>query len=451
MHHTTVPAGGPAIAPLRLSERLGYGMGDIGFSLPYNMASAFLLYYYVNVAHLPAAGVGTIFLTARLLDAVIDLVVGIAVDRTNSRWGRTRPYFLFMAVPYAAVFVATFMVPAGSEFVRLAYAFVTFKALGILMSLGAIPYTALMPMMTARPEDRLKLSGARSIGTSVSVVLGTAATMPLVGLLGGGDEQRGFVAVATLFAGISLLAVLNLFRSCRERVVREDGPAGAIGPVVRAMLRNRAWLVCFAFCLAYFVRFGAMMATTPYFAIDVLHRPWMIAVMLPAVAGMLLVSSFIAPALYARLGIRKGCVAVLALAAVLFAVLPLLEDNPPAFLACYLLAALATSVTITAAYTMIADTVDYQEWRFGARNEGILSAGVSLATKIGMAIGSASIAFLLAAVAYRAEAVTPLAVSAIRWFYYGGTVGMLVVQVLIVLAWPMDGLHARIRAEIAAR
>ena len=170
-------------ARLPLRERLSYGFGDFGYSLPYNMASAFLLYYYVEVIRLPAAAVGTIFLIARLMDAVIDILVGIAVDKTRSRWGRTRPYFLFTALPYAGVFVATFAMPDWSQGAQLAYAFVTFKLLGILLSLGSIPYTALMPMMTRDTGQRLKLSGMRSIGTSVSVILGTAVTMPLVGVL----------------------------------------------------------------------------------------------------------------------------------------------------------------------------------------------------------------------------------------------------------------------------
>lgn len=84
---------------LRLTEKLSYGFGDFGYSLPYNMVGAFLLYYYTNVVKLPAAAVGTIFLAARLLDAVIDILVGVAVDKTRSRWGRTRPYFLFTALP----------------------------------------------------------------------------------------------------------------------------------------------------------------------------------------------------------------------------------------------------------------------------------------------------------------------------------------------------------------
>lgn len=426
------------MAPLTIKERLSYGFGDLGLSLPYNMASGFLLYYYVSVVKLPAEAVGTIFLIARLLDAVIDTVVGVAVDKTRSRWGRTRGYILFMAVPYAVVFAATFAVPAWSQTWQLVYAFITFKALGILMSLGAIPYTALMPMMTEMPDQRLKLSGARSIGTSVSVVLGTAATAPLVSAFGGGDERRGFFAVALLFGALSLVSLAALFRNCRERLSDTASPSFPILPAVGEMLRNRAWWVAFGFCFFYFIRFGGMMATTPYFAIDVLHKPWMISVMMPAIAGMLLLSSFIAPPFFARVGIRKGCVAVLALAALLFAILPLFEGQPTLFLGIYIAACLATSVTITAAFTMIAATVDFHERVFGTRKEGLLSAGVSLATKVGMAVGTAGIAFMLGAVSYAPGAVSEGAREAIRWSYYGGAVVLLALQVLVVAFWPED-------------
>ena len=436
---------------LTLTERLSYGLGDLGFSLAYNMASGFLLLYYVNVVKLPATAVGTIFLVARLLDAVIDVLVGIAVDKTRTRWGRTRPYFLFTAVPYALIFVAVFSVPDWGQNAQLVYAFLTFKALGILMSIGAIPYTALMPMMTQDTTQRLKLSGMRSVGTSISVVLGTAAVLPLAEAFGGKDLGKGFFGVAMVFAAIGLVAVLALFRNCRERHVDNAPPSSAIMPFVREMLRNRAWWVAFGFCLFYFVRFGAMMANTPFFAVEVLRQPWMISVMLPAVSGALLLSAFIGPPIFARMGIRKGCAAVLTLALAIFMVLPLTEANPALFLALYVTMCLATSVTITAAFTMIAETVDYHDWIFASRNEGLLSAGISLATKLGMAAGTAAIAYGLGMAGYQSDAVSDAARGAIRWSYYGWPIAMLALQIVCVWFWPMDGQHDRIRADIAAR
>ncbi|OYU33872.1 MFS transporter [Novosphingobium sp. PASSN1] len=415
---------------LTLIERMSYGFGDMGTSLACNMASAFLLFYYTDVVHLPPAAVGTVFLVARLLDAVIAMIVGIAVDKTRTRFGRTRPYFLFTAIPYALVTVLLFNVPAWGQNAQLVYAFVTFKALGILLSLQSIPYTALMPMMTEDTGERLKLSGMRSVGTSVSVVLGTAATMPLVGLFGGSDQQRGFMAVAVLFAGIGLVCTAALFRNCRERIEDGANPQFAVLPAVSEMLRNRAWLVCFGFCLTYFVRFG---------------------VMLPAVSGMLLLPSFVAPPLFARAGIRSGCVGVLSLAAVLFAVLPLAEDSLPLFILIYLAACLATSVTIVAAFTMIAETVDYNERKYGVRHEGLLSSGISLATKVGMALGTAGFAYTLGASGYVAGGVTETAREAIRWVYYGSAVVLLTLQVFAVLFWPVDSRQAQTGRDNAER
>jgi GPH family glycoside/pentoside/hexuronide:cation symporter len=326
---------------------------------------------------------------------------------------------------------------------QILYAFITFKALGILLSFQAIPYTALMPMMTQDKGERLNLSGMRSVGTSISVVLGTAATMPLVGLFGGGDEARGFQAVAMLFAGIGLIATFALFRNCRERHEDHASASFAILPAIGEMLRNRAWLVCFGFCLLYFVRFGLMMSATAYFAIDVLHKPWMISVMLPAVSGMLLLSSFVAPPILARTGLRAGSAGVLALAMVLFALLPLAEGHVAAFLTLYMLACLATSITITAAFTMIAETVNYHEAQFGVRREGLLASGISLSTKVGMAIGTATFAYLLGHFHYRPEAVGEEARSAIRFAYYGGAVLLLGLQTIVALFWPVGGAAAK--------
>ncbi|NBC35094.1 MFS transporter [Novosphingobium sp. FSY-8] len=424
-------------AKLSLSERLSYGFGDMGTSLAYNMASGFLLFYYTNVVGLPAASVGTVFLVARLLDAVIDVMVGISVDKTRSRWGRTRVYFLFTALPYALMSVAVFHVPAWGQGAQLVYAFLTFKALGILMSLQAIPYTALMPMMTQDGGERLKLSGMRSVGTSVGVVLGTATVMPLVQAFGAGDQQRGFGLTAMLFAGVGFACTVALFRNCRERHEDDASPRFAIWPAVQEMLRNRAWLVVFGACLLYFARFGMMMAATAYFAIDVLGRPWMISVMLPAVAGMLLLSAFVAPAILARAGIRNGTVGALTIGAVLFAALPFVQDHVGLFLGLYIGGCLATSITTTAAFAMVAETVDYHEAKFGVRREGLLSAGISLATKLGMALGTAGFAYVLGASGYVPGHVTDTAREAIRWTYSGGAVVLLIAQTLVMLLWPI--------------
>ena len=436
---------------LRSWEKVSYGIGDFACGLSWNVVGAFLLYFYTNVALLPAAAVGTLFLLSRLFDAGVDLGVGLMVDRTRTRWGRTRPYFLFTAIPFSVLLVLTFTTIEGSTGAKLAYAYVTFSLLGILYSFLAVPFSALMPMMTRDHASRMQLGSARAIGTSVSVILATAATMPLVGLLGRGNERLGFALVAGIFAILTVAALLNLFASCKERY-HDEAPRGeAVGPQIGKMLRNRAWLVTFLFCTLNFLRFGCVISVTAFFAIEVMRAPWMIGILLPAVSGTLLLSAFIAPMIFKRTGIRKGCIAALVAAIVLHGVLPFIEAQHALFLCIFLTAAILVSLTMTAIFTMAADAVDYHEWIFGLRNGGLLSSGISLSTKIGMALGTAVIAYVLGIAGYDPKAVSEGARAAIRWSYYGWPIGIMLVQILVMAFWPMDGQHDRIRREIGER
>ncbi len=423
---------------LRLREKISYGFGDFAFSLSWNAVGAFLLYFYTNVALLSAAAVGALFLVSRLLDAGIDLGVGVLVDRTRSRWGRTRPYFLFGGLPFCALIVLTFLSPQIGAQGRLIYAYATFFLLGIAFSILSIPYSALLPMMTRTSAERLSLSSMRSVGTSVSVIVATVATMPLVRWLGHGDERRGFALTALVFAAASLALMINLFVSCRERHYDDAQPDLPVAAAMGDMLRNRAWLVTFLFTVLNFVRFGSVLSVTAFFAIQVMHRPWMISVLLPAVSGTLLLGAFIAPPVLRRTGIRAGCSGALLAALALYSILPFIEPRPALFLAIFLTAAVLISLTMTAIFAMAAESVEYHQMKYGIRNEGLLSSGISLATKIGMALGTAAIAYTLAWAGYLPNAVSARAHDAIRWSYYGWPAAVMLLQILCIAFWPQE-------------
>lgn len=437
---------------LSLREKFSYGFGDFAYALVWNIVGAFLLYYYTDVVGLAAAAVGTLFLTSRLLDAVVDVGVGVWVDKTRSRWGRTRPFLLFTGPAFCLFFVLTFMVPtAWSMGGKLAYAWITFYVLGVLFSLGSVPINALLPMLTAEPRERLQISSIRAGLSAISVIVATAATIPLAKLLGGGDESRGFAILAVAFGCLALALIVNAFFTCREHVHDDTAPGFAVIPAVRSMLRNRAWIVTFVYAVMIFVRFGTIISVTAYFAIEVLKAPWAIGVLLPSTSGTLLVGSMIAPWLFRRLGMRKGCFASITIAIFLTMVLPLVEGQTAVFLGLFVLASLAVSVTMVGVFTMAADSVDWHEWTTGTRNEGLLSSGISLATKVGMAVGTAAIAYTLAAAGYHAHAVTDAARTAIRWSFYAWPIACYAIQLAVILLWPMDGMHERIRGEVEAR
>ncbi|AUN32386.1 MFS transporter [Niveispirillum cyanobacteriorum] len=428
--------GGIAAPPLSWRAKISYGAGDFGFGLTWNMVGAFLLYFYTDVALLPVGVVGTLFLLSRLLDAAFDPVVGLAVDRTRSRWGRVRPYFLFGAIPFGLFCVASFYVPPLDGTGKLLWACVSFVILGLLYSIVNIPYGALMPMMTVRQDERVQLGSLRAAGTALSVIVATAATMPLVQALGDGDQAKGFLWVAILMAAVTVLLTLNLFASCREVVPPPTGQQETSLSSIRDMLRNRAWLVVFGFACLNFIRFGAVLSVTAYFAINILKQPWMISILLPAVSGTLLIGSAIAPPFLKRLGMRTGNRVALAAALVLYAALPFTETVPALFLTVYILSSILISISMTAIFAMGAEVVDYHEAQFGTRNEGLLAAGVNLSIKVGMAVGGAIVAFGLAQAGYDPAAVSDEAKRMVHVLYYAPAMLAIAAQIVCIGFWP---------------
>lgn len=438
---------------IRWAERLGFGAGDFATSLPWNLAGSFLLYYYTDVVQAPVAALGTLFLVARLLDAVFDPVVGLLVDRTRTRWGKARPYLLFGAVPLAVTGVLMFSAPPGlGSTGKLVFAFVTYLVAGLVFSLVSVPYGAMLPMITREPRERLRLGGIRAMGSALGIIVATGTATGLVAALGGDDERRGWTLAALVYGVLSVVLLATTFRYCHERyTVPTLGGRREVWRAVRNTLRNRPWVVMFTYLVLNFTRLGLTLTVTVYFALHVLHAPWAIAVLLPLVSGALLVGGALSPAYYRRLGKRRGNLVALAAGGLLWLALPLLTGVIPAFVVVYLLASVAIALSMASSFTLVADTVDYQEWRFGQRDEGLLSAGISLATKVGSALGAALVAYGLYAAGYDADDVSDAAVTAIELLYFAVPVVLIALQALTIAFYRLEDQHDAIIADLAAR
>src|SRR4051794_19098749 len=176
-----------AVGDLRSLERLpiktvlGYGAGDFANNLAFSLSTAFLLYYYTDVAGISAAAVGTMFLVVRLWDAVADTFAGRLVDRTMTRWGKFRPFILFGAVPLMFLSYLTFHVPSGlSDGHKLLYAYLTYAVLGLVYSLVNIPYGSLASAMTQSVHQRAKLVASRFFGAAVGGIVLTYLIAPRI-------------------------------------------------------------------------------------------------------------------------------------------------------------------------------------------------------------------------------------------------------------------------------
>ncbi|MFI5569210.1 MFS transporter [Streptomyces sp. NPDC051740] len=433
------PSAGPP-QPSR-SAQLGYGLGDLASNLTWTTLTAFLLYFYTDVAALAAATAGTILLVGRIADAVIDPVVGLAVDRTRSRFGRARPYLIFAAPVLGVAFALAFTTP-GTGTTAVIWATVTFVVVGVSHSLVNVPYGAMLPMLTDDTDTRLKMSGYRFVGASLGLITVSLAVMPLVGALGGADRARGFTGMAVVLGAAGTLLYWIVALLCRERPVP---PAARETTSLRALAslpRNRHWLGVSAASLVAFVRLGIITAGAVYYARDVLDDTWATSYILLAFSLSALVGSLVTPWFLRRTGKRRGINIGLAATAVLYVLLFFLDGQPAAFITVFLLANLLGGFGFVAAPALVSDTVDHHETLTGRRDEGLLYAGYSFATKVGTALGGSLFAWALAWGGYRAEHVSDRASQAIEWAFIGLPAVLCLAQAVCMGLYGLEKRHA---------
>ena len=172
--------------------RISYGLGDTASNLVFQMITMYLMFFYTDVYGLNVAAVGTLFLVARIIDAFDSPIIGVLIDRTNTKWGKSRPYFLWLAVPFAVVAVMTFMTPDFGDTGKLVYAYVTYITLGILYTAINLPLTSLLPSMTSNSQERTVVNSVRMIFGQLGGLVVSIGALPLVAALGKGNQQQGF-------------------------------------------------------------------------------------------------------------------------------------------------------------------------------------------------------------------------------------------------------------------
>ncbi|MCG8340956.1 MAG: glycoside-pentoside-hexuronide (GPH):cation symporter, partial [Cytophagales bacterium] len=224
-------------------ERAAYGLGDFASSMFWKLFSMFLLFFYTDVFGISAAAVGTMFLITRVWDAANDPLMGILADRTHSKWGKFRPYLLFVAVPFAIVGVLTFSTPDLDDGSKLIYAYVTYSLMMMVYTAINVPYSSLMGVMTSDPGERTTLASFRFIGAFSGGLLVTATANSLIGYLGDEDQAVGFQATVGIYAVIAAILFWLTFAGTRERLkpVRSQKPS--LRDDLGDIAKNGPWFV----------------------------------------------------------------------------------------------------------------------------------------------------------------------------------------------------------------
>ena len=254
-------------------KRIGYGIGDLGCNLVFSTMSSYLLIFYTDVFGIAAAAAGTMMLVTKLIDAITDTVMGMIVDKTHTKWGQGRPYFVIGAVPFAVFTVLTFIVPDLSEGGKLVWAYVTYCLLCTAYTVVNIPLNTIVPRLSADPNERNILVTTRMVCALLGTAIVMSITTPFVKFVGGivdpgvadpFKSPKAWIVVMGVYGVAAMLIFLLTFASTEEVVPPSvQNETSSLKDNVRAMT-GQAWLVMI-FNFLYFALYVVRSTTVIYF------------------------------------------------------------------------------------------------------------------------------------------------------------------------------------------
>lgn len=402
---------------LSLKEKIGFGMGDAGCNMVWGSITMFLAYFYTDIFGLAPALVGVLLLSVRVIDAVTDPIMGAIADRTRSRWGRFRPYLLWLSVPFAVFSILMYTTPDWSYTAKVVYAFVTYFLMSLIYTAINIPYCSLGGVISSDPQERVSCQSWRFILVGVATLIISLTLLPMVDWFGGGNRAKGFQWAMTVLSIIGCLMFIFCFATVRERVKPAIPTNDALKADLRDIWKNDQWvrilvLTFFNVCPG-FIR----MAATMYYVTYAMNQSTGFASLFISlgVIGMMIGSALAKPLTdrFCKLKVFFWTNIILAVFSSGFYFL-----NPhitALILVMYFILNILHQIPSPLHWSLMADVDDYGEWKTGKRITGISFSGNLFFLKVGLAVAGAFVGFVLSAYGYQGNAAqqTPSAVEGI--------------------------------------
>jgi GPH family glycoside/pentoside/hexuronide:cation symporter len=380
---------------LTIKEKLAYGVGDSAANLVFQTQITFLMFFYTDVFGIKAGTAGKILLISRIFDAFTDPVVGALADRSNSRWGRYRPWVLWTAVPMAVALVLCYTTPQLAMTGKVIWAIVTYNLLMIFYAANNIPYSALSGVITADSQERTSLASWRFVCAMAAALVVNTFTTNLVDRFGRGNASLGFPLTMALWGVLAILFFAATFAFTNERVAANQNHRSSVREDLSDLRKNGPWIALFSLAVLIHIQLAMRGGAMLYYFNHYLHLEnvftWIDNFGLFNGVGLIftIVGVVLAKPLATRFGKRTTFRACLFLSSVLmagFALVP--PDSVYMLFSLQILFQVTFGPTIPILWSMMADVADYFEWTTGRRSTALAFASIIFGLKLGFGVGA---------------------------------------------------------------
>jgi GPH family glycoside/pentoside/hexuronide:cation symporter len=455
---------------LLMKEKISYGFGDLASVLYWQTFMLYFTYFYTDIFVIPAAAAATLFLMSRIFDGVNDPVMGMIADRTQTRWGKFRPYLLWLCIPFAAVGVLTFTTPDFGSTGKLIWAYITFNLIMILYTAINIPYTALLGVISPDSNERTTVSSIKFIFAFLAGTIVSFSLLPMTKKLGGGNDARGWQLSFIIYGIAAVIFFLITFKGTRERVQPPKTQKSSIKKDLFELITNRPWLILLATTITFILFVAVRSSVTVHYFKYVIgskelsfpffgKRLYDFNTITSLFNGVGQIASLIGALLVSlvakKIGKKKTFITLFLIAITSTAGFYFMTAEQIGLIFVLQFTGSITGGPLSVLlWAMYADTADYAEWKNKRRATGLVFSASTMSQKMGWAIGAYIALMLMSQVGFipnQAQTQESLRSLILLFSLIPAALGVLSLLILSFL-YPLDEKHVEeIETELNRR
>lgn len=441
---------------LKMGSLLGYGLGDAGMVVGWTFLSSYITFFMTNYVGLSAGIVGTVLMVSRLMDAVSDVIIGSAVDRTKSRFGKARPWMLYGALPLTVCFILMYCVPNIGSTGKLWW-FIIFYNLTVTVFYTAVnvPFNSLTPLMTRDPSSRVNCGVARMLMGIFGAMVASILTMPVINAMGGDKGAwRIWGTIIGVFMGV---CIFFCFLFTKERYSGDPQNSKKEPLTLRktyySLINNKYWVILTIVLILNYALQGVVQGVNIYYFKYIIGDENMAGLASLAQSFPMLILLILTP-IFAKKISKVNLARFSAVGGVVSAAVMLINPtNLGVMIVRSVLQGVFMAPFSAVNFAMIADVADYGYWKSGEKCEGLVNSAASFGTKIGTALGAGMVGWILAFGKFNADLLSQpdSAISALKFMMIGIPIVISLAQLVVLHFYKLDKEYPAILAEIEQR